>query len=201
MTHYFEAPAGEPGAARTVQLEVGDRELSLQTEAGTFSRRRLDLGTAVLLDSVPPPAPIGQLLDLGCGYGPLALTMAVLSPQATVWGVDVNPRARELCERNASMADLGNVVVRSPEVVPEDVKFATIWSNPPIRAGKQVLHQMLELWLDRLAPEAEAFLVVQRNLGSDSLQRWLNEQGWPAERLASRKGFRILRCRPRIAQR
>jgi 16S rRNA (guanine1207-N2)-methyltransferase len=194
MPHYFENPAEGPDDPRIVVLNVNQRDLRLRTGTGVFSRVRLDPGTSVLLDAVPPPAGEGDLLDLGCGYGPIALTMAVLSPRATVWAVDVNERARELCEQNAAAAGLGNVRVCGPEDVPAGVRFATIWSDPPIRVGKEPLHAMLQHWLGRLAGGGEAFLVVQRHLGSDSLQRWLEEQGWPTSRLGSRKGFRILRC-------
>jgi 16S rRNA (guanine1207-N2)-methyltransferase len=193
MAHYFETPAEGQENPRTVVLNVDERELRLRTEGGVFSLVRLDPGTGVLLDVVPPPAPRGDLLDLGCGYGPIALTMAVLSPEATVWAVDVNERARELCERNAAEAGLSNVRVRHPEEVPEGVRFATIWSNPPIRVGKEPMHEILRLWLGRLAAGGQAFMVVQRHLGSDSLHRWLEKEGWPTSRLASRKGFRILR--------
>jgi 16S rRNA (guanine1207-N2)-methyltransferase len=199
VPHYFETPAGERGEPRSIQLTVDGRTLALETEAGVFSRTRLDPGTSVLLETVPPSPQHGHLLDLGCGYGPIALTMAALAPRATVWAVDVNERARGLCERNAARNRLRNVRVRAPEDVPEDARFAAIWSNPPIRVGKTALHEMLVTWLDRLAPDGEAYLVVQRHLGSDSLQRWLEDRGWPTVRIASRKGFRVLRSRPRGA--
>ena len=193
MTHYFETPAGPSGPLGTVALRVGERELALRTAAGVFAREGLDKGTAVLLDEAPAPPATGDLLDLGCGYGPIALTLAVRSPRATVWAVDVNERARELCAANAEAADLPNVRVVAPEDVPADVRFTAIWSNPPIRIGKQALHALLLQWLPRLADGAPAVMVVQKNLGSDSLQRWLTEQGWPTERLTSRNAFRVLR--------
>lgn len=197
MPQYFETPTGLPEAPRTVELVVGGRRLALRTEAGVFSRARLDPGTAVLLDLVPPPPSGGDVLDLGSGYGPIALTMATLAPKATVWAVEVNERARELCARNAATARLANVRVAAPEEVPAEVRFAAIWSNPPIRVGKDALHDMLRTWLDRLGPDGNAFLVVQRHLGADSLHRWLEEQGWPTERVGSKKGFRVLRSSPR----
>ena len=165
-----------------------------------FSADRLDPGTAILLRKAPLPGPdtTGDLLDLGCGYGPIALTLAVRCPRATVWAVDINERARELCAANAEAAGLTNVRVVAPEDVPEDVRFAAIWSNPPIRIGKQALHELLLQWLPRLADGGVALMVVQKNLGSDSLQRWLTEQGWPTERLTSRNAFRLLRSCPAV---
>jgi 16S rRNA (guanine1207-N2)-methyltransferase len=171
---------------------TGDVYLELDTDSGVFSPSRLDPGTRLLLDSAPPPAPSGDLLDLGCGYGPITCVLASRSPEATVWGVDVNQRALDLTTRNAAKAGLDNVraVVDDDPALPE--QFATIWSNPPIRIGKEALHELLRTWLDRLAPGGQACLVVARNLGADSLQRWLEDQGWPAARLAARSGYRLL---------
>jgi 16S rRNA (guanine1207-N2)-methyltransferase len=147
----------------------------------------------VLLATAPPPPLEGNLLDLGCGYGPIALTMASRAPTATVWAVDVNERALSLCRQNADEAGLANVHVTRPDDVPPDIRFRVIWSNPPIRIGKSALHELLVHSLSRLEDGGEAYLVVQRNLGSDSLQQWLTEQGWPTERVVSRRGFRVLR--------
>ena len=196
MTHYFETPSGPAGPLGSVELRVGGRTLQLQTAAGVFARDGLDKGTSVLLEHAPAPPGRGDLLDLGCGYGPIALTLAVRSPKATVWAVDVNERARELCAANAEAAGLRNV--RVVEAVPDDVRFAAIWSNPPIRIGKQALHALLLEWLPRLADDGVAIMVVQKNLGSDSLQRWLTEQGWPTARLTSRNAFRLLRTVPAV---
>jgi len=198
VAHYFETPSGPAGPLGAVEVEVAGRRLTLRTAAGVFARDGLDKGTAVLLDHAPPPPGRGDLLDLGCGYGPIALTLAVRCPRATVWAVDINERARELCAANAEAAGLTNVRVVAPEDVPEDVRFAAIWSNPPIRIGKQALHELLLQWLPRLAEGGVALMVVQKNLGSDSLQRWLTEQGWPTERLTSRNAFRLLRSCPAV---
>jgi 16S rRNA (guanine1207-N2)-methyltransferase len=197
VTHYFQTPAGDPRDIRALELRAGGRVLTLRTAAGVFSRERVDPGTAVLLEVVPPPPDHGDLLDLGCGYGPIALTMALRSPEATVWAVDVNDLALELCAGNAAAAGLTNVRVARPHDVPPEVRFAALWSNPPIRVGKTVLHDLLSHWLSRLLPDAAAHLVVQRNLGSDSLHRWLDGRGWPTTRAASRAGYRVLRVGPR----
>ena len=145
----------------------------------------------MLLES---PAPAGgvDLLDLGCGYGPIALTLARRAPDATVWAVDVNQRALDLCAANAAANGLTNVRAVKPDMVPPDVRFGGIWSNPPIRIGKRALHDLLLSWLDRLDEDAHAWLVVQKHLGSDSLARWLEETGWSADRRVSRAGYRVL---------
>ncbi len=164
------------------------------TAAGVFSGDRLDVGTAVLLDAVPAPPATGELLDLGCGWGPIAATLALRSPDARVWAVDVNARALSLVERNAELLSLSNIVPSMPERVPADVRFDAIWSNPPIRIGKQQLHELLEAWIPRLVPGATAWLVVQKHLGADSLLRWLQERfaGFDVERADSRKTYRII---------
>ncbi|MEU1391569.1 MULTISPECIES: methyltransferase [unclassified Nonomuraea] len=193
MAHYFsERPetASRPGS---VDLVLPDLHLRLETDRGVFSPDRVDVGTRALLESVPPPPQEGDLLDLGCGYGPIALTMASRAPGATVWAVDVNRRSLELTERNAQAAGLYKVRPVHVDEVPDDVKFRAIWSNPAIRIGKPALHEMLTRWLTRLTPDGVAYLVVQKHLGSDSLQRWLGEQGWQASREASRAAYRILK--------
>jgi 16S rRNA (guanine1207-N2)-methyltransferase len=158
-----------------------------------FSAGRLDPGTRLLLDIAPTPPPAGDLVDLGCGYGPLALVLAARSPGARVWAVDVNQRALDLCAGNAAKAGLSGVRCVTPADPRLPAAVATIWSNPPLRIGKQALHTLLAGWLARLIPDGSAYLVVQRHLGSDSLHRWLDGSGWPVSRLASRAGYRVLK--------
>ena len=190
--YFTERPAAgrRPGSVHVV---LPGLHLELETDSGVFSPSRLDPGTRLLLDAAPQPPAAGNLLDLGCGYGPLALVLAARSPAARVWGIDVNRRALELCARNAERAGLPNVRCTAPHdpAVPDLLRL--IWSNPPIRIGKPALHALLTTWLARLEPAGSAYLVVQRNLGSDSLQRWLEGSGWPAERIAARSGYRVLK--------
>jgi 16S rRNA (guanine1207-N2)-methyltransferase len=190
--HYFSARPGAAHRPGQVRVILPDVYLELATDAGVFSPGRLDPGTRLLLDESPAPPASGELLDLGCGYGPVACVLAARSPRAAVWAVDVNERALELCARNARAAGLGNVrcVLPGDASLPE--RFAGIWSNPPVRIGKEALHALLAGWLARLDPAGLAYLVVGRNLGSDSLHRWLDGQGWPVTRLAARSGYRLL---------
>ncbi|WP_169077696.1 class I SAM-dependent methyltransferase [Microcella alkalica] len=199
--HYFSARPQSEMVIRTLPVTLAGRDVEVVTAGGVFSPGALDVGTRVLLGSVPPPPPGGHLLDLGCGWGPIALTLALESPRATVWAVDVNERALELTRRNASTLGLTNVNAVRPEDVPDDVTFRTIWSNPPIRVGKNELHAMLRGWLPRLADASDAWLVVARNLGADSLQRWIDAEldDLRAQRAATSKGFRVLRVRRRGA--
>ena len=193
--HYFSSKPADDDALRTVTVRLAGRELELLTAGGVFSPAHVDLGTRVLLDHVAEPPPTGHLLDLGTGWGPMALALALESPEATVWAVDVNERALDLVRRNAARLGLVNLNAVLPDDVPDDVEFAAIWSNPPIRIGKAELHALLRRWLPRLGAGATAWLVVQKNLGADSLHRWLADDlgdGWHVERAASSKGFRLL---------
>lgn len=196
--HYFSAAPESAARLRPLTVHLAGQTYDLTTASGVFSSERIDTGTNVLLANTPPPPPGGELLDLGCGWGPIALTMAISSPHATVWAVDVNQRALDLVRRNAATLGLTNVKAVIPQDVPDSVAFTTIWSNPPIRVGKTELHTMLERWLPRLEPGSDAWLVVQRNLGSDSLHRWLQarlERSFTVTRAATSKGFRVLRVK------
>ena len=196
-SHYFDEDPSAPSAPRDVTLLLPDGSLTLATDRGVFGYDRIDAGSKLLLLKAPPPPVAGHLLDLGCGYGPIALTLARRAPGATVWAVDVNERARDLRAANAARNGITNVRVARPDDVPDDVRFGAIWSNPAIRIGKAALHEMLLRWLGRLVPGGEAILVVHKHLGSDSLQTWLTGQAFPPTRLASSAGYRILRVTAR----
>jgi len=198
--HYFTSTPGSDLSLRTIRARLAGAEYELTTAGGVFSPDQVDVGTQVLLANVPTPPPGGNLLDLGCGWGPIALSLALESPRATVWAVDVNERSLDLVRRNAERLGITNINAVLPDDVPDDVRFRTVWSNPPIRVGKNELHNLLERWIPRLELGSDAWLVVQRNLGSDSLHRWM-QAAFPEEygfvRTATSKGYRVLRARRR----
>jgi 16S rRNA (guanine1207-N2)-methyltransferase len=189
---YFSERPTATSSRRTISVRIGDMHVELSTDRGVFAGDRLDPGTETLLRRSPQDVPDGDVVDLGCGYGPIAVVLARRNPRARVWAVDVNERARALCAENARANGAGNVVVVAPDAIPADLAATGLWSNPPIRIGKAALHDLLAGWLVRLAPGAQAHLVVHKHLGSDSLARWLNEQGWPTVRRASHAGYRLL---------
>lgn len=192
--HYFSAAPASVEQRRHVEVELGGRPVRVETAGGVFSPDHVDTGTRVLLREAPAPPTEGTFLDLGCGWGPIALHLGLLAPGATVYAVDVNERALDLTRSNGSAAGLTNLRVARRDEVPPEVRFDLIWSNPPIRVGKAALHDLLGSWLPRLTDAGEAYLVVQKNLGADSLQRWLRESmALPCDRFAVSKGFRILR--------
>lgn len=197
MGQYFESNPAVTSRIQTVELVLPDIWAELTTDRGVFSAERVDPGTKILLSEGPDAVPTDQnLLDIGTGYGPITCALAKRNPNAMVWGVEINQRARELCQANAQANDLDNVTVLAPEEFPGDVQFDRIWSNPPIRIGKQALHDLLLAWLPRLKSTGSAHLVVQKHLGADSLHRWLQQQGFVVQRRSSRKAYRILDVSP-----
>lgn len=193
--HYFSADPTVPFRRVPVRISAWHHELELTSGSGVFAQGRLDPGTAVLLRETEPPAR-GRILDLGCGYGVIGLAIASASTHTQVTGIDVNERAVLLANENASALGLaGRFTATTPDRVSSDVRFDEIWSNPPIRIGKQALHDLLLSWLPRLVDDGRAVMVVGRHLGADSLQRWLTGEGFPTQRVASAKGFRILEAR------
>ncbi|MEZ3159792.1 methyltransferase [Microbacterium sp. BWT-B31] len=196
--HYFSASPASAENLRRIRVVLAGRDVEVTTAGGVFSPDHIDSGTGVLLANTPAPPQSGNFLDLGAGWGPISLTLALQSPHATVWAVDVNERALDLVRRNAEALGLSNVNAVQPNGVPDHVEFRTIRSNPPIRVGKNELHGMLERWIPRLAERSDGWFVVQRNLGSDSLQRWLAatfEHGYSVSRAATGRGFRVIKVR------
>jgi len=190
-THYFDEAPDAPRDPRTVEVVLNDLAFTFTTDRGVFSHGHLDSGTALLLQQAPTPPAIGTLVDVGCGAGPIALTLALRSPAATVLAIDPNSRARELTAANAAASQI-TVTTMHPDDVPADMTVDLIWSNPPIRIGKEALRTLLTEWLHRLSDHGVAILVVNRHLGADSLHRWLESEGWNVSRLGSRSGFRLL---------
>ena len=200
--HYFTASPAVEAEERTHRFSIRGVERTVVTASGVFSADRLDKGTQVLLDHVPDPAQTGTFLDLGCGWGPITLALADAAPGATVLAVDVNERSLALTTRNAETAGLDNVRTSPAEALLTELRESSrtvdlIWSNPPVRIGKEALHALLLDWLALLSDDGEAWLVVLKNLGADSLATWLRDQGWDVSRMASSKGFRVLRVRRR----
>lgn len=194
--HYFVENPQAAARRREIDVELRGRPLTVATDSGVFSAAHLDHATRILLAEAPEPPAGGAALDLGCGWGPIALALAAESPGLDVWAVDVNERALGLTAENAQRHGFDRVRAVQPDAVPEDLRFDVIWSNPPIRIGKAALDELLLGWLPRLAPEGEAWLVVGKNLGADSLQRRLAESlgdGYSVSRAATSKGFRVLR--------
>jgi 16S rRNA G1207 methylase RsmC len=196
--HYFSQEPRSPLKPKTIQIPVAGELVDVTTASGTFSPTQLDFGTEVLIEQMDLAPVSGNLLDLGCGWGPIALNLSKLRPNTKVWAVDVNTRSVELTGANAKSLGISNITALLPEQVPANLRFSGIWSNPPIRIGKKELHELLLLWLPRLETGGEAYLVVQKNLGSDSLQKWLTEElasDFEVSRYTSIKTYRVLKIK------
>lgn len=192
--HYFsELPEGE-FKTKEITIELFDTKYKVVTAGNVFSPDHIDQGTSVLLKQIDEIEPNSTLLDIGCGWGPIALALALASPTSTVYAIDVNQRSLELTRINAEKLGIKNIITSTPEDLPKEIQFDGIWSNPPIRVGKVILHEIMHTWLPRLKSEAEALLVVQKNLGADSLQKWIQEEfkEFSTERIETSKGFRII---------
>ena len=196
--HYFSQEPSSPLKPKSIQIPVAGVLEQVTTASGTFSPQQLDFGTEVLIEQMDLAPDSGNILDLGCGWGPIALNLGKLRPKSKIWAVDVNTRSLELTEANAKNLALDNITAALPEQVPEQIRFSGIWSNPPIRIGKKPLHELLLKWLPRLENGGEAYLVVQKNLGSDSLQAWLTQElasDYQVSRYTSIKTYRVIKVR------
>lgn len=200
--YFSDSPIADDSELQLLELSVRGHDLQMWVTDQVFSGSKLDLGTRQLLSEAPDLPAEGTFLNVGCGWGPIAVTMGLESPAAAVWAVDVNSRALALTERNAEVNGAPNVTaMKADEALAaaqaNRQRFDVIWSNPPIRIGKAALHELLTRWLDLLADDGRAYLVVQKNLGADSLITWLNAQGYQAAKIASKKGYRIIEVAPR----
>lgn len=207
--HYFSAHPSSDDRRELIEVSLRSIPVQVETAAGVFSAHRLDTGTQVLLDHVPGSAAdqaegrtVATCLDLGCGWGPISLALAREYPQARVWALDSNERAVELTQANANRNGLTTIAAGTRQDLEDrygaewtDASFDLIWSNPPIRIGKDPLHNLLMTYLPRLSSNGYAYLVVQKNLGSDSLLSWLSQElgnGFSVRKYSSAKGYRII---------
>lgn len=193
--HYFSEQPQSDGKTHSVEFELEGTPFNLSAAAGTFSSTRLDAGTRILLNQSQYFPTEGTVLDIGCGWGPIAIAIASLRPSTEVLGLDVNARSLELARANAATLALTNFTAVRAEDIPSELKLDGIWSNPPIRVGKIVLHGLMQTWLPRLKPGASAMLVVQKQLGAESFQKWLSEtfSDFTVTRHSIDKGYRVIR--------
>ncbi len=192
--HYFSSEPTTKKAETQISFDVAGSNFTMSGASGTFSATKLDPGTRVLLNHWQLFPRDGNVLDLGCGWGPIGVSIASLNPETKVFCVDVNNRSVDQTLANAKQSKTTNLTAMLAENLPADLTFAAIWSNPPIRIGKAALHELMLKYIPRLEPLGKAYLVVQKNLGSDSLQRWL-EETFPdhsIRRVGTEKTYRVL---------
>lgn len=167
MSHYYSPNPDLPHQVSRIEYNVANRKLSFLTDAGVFSRQKVDFGSNVLIRTLPTLA--GEVLDLGCGYGPIGISLAVMNPRAQITMVDINKRAVALAQENIRTNGVGNArVLESDGFAKLQGKFKTIVSNPPIRTGKKVIYPLFEQSIDYLEPGGSLWLVIQKKQGAPS---------------------------------
>ncbi len=196
--HYYSAKPQSASDRRVFETTLRDVRLRLMSDAGVFSRDGVDYGSRALIEHMEFPAD-AKVLDIGCGYGPIGLVAARLAPQGHVKLIDINERAVELARLNAEANGISNVSFAQSdlyEAVRED-SFDIILSNPPIRAGKAVVHQVFSEAFERLNPGGELWIVIQNKQGAPSARAKLEEIFGEEEvaEVAKDKGFRIYKAK------
>jgi 16S rRNA (guanine1207-N2)-methyltransferase len=193
--HYFSSEPQAEEKSYPIEFEVAGRTIRALGASGTFSANKLDAGTRVLLNLHANFPSQGRVLDLGCGWGPISLALASQSPELEVLAVDVNQRSLAQTEANAASLGLTNISTSLESEITDRQPFDQMWSNPPIRVGKEVLHGLMEKYLPMLVPGGTAWMVIQKQLGAESFQKWLTERfsDFEVERVANDKGYRVLR--------
>lgn len=193
--HYYTNQPTARHDRKFIETVLRGKRLKLATDAGVFSRNEVDYGSRFLIETMNI-AEDARVLDMGCGYGPIGLSAALLAVRGHVVMADVNERALELARENARLNGIGNVrIVQSDlfEQVPEG-PYTVIVSNPPIRAGKQVVHRLFEQSLDFLAEGGELWIVIQKKQGAPSAIARLEQLFSDVQVVDKSKGYRVIRA-------
>ncbi|WP_087975034.1 class I SAM-dependent methyltransferase [Oceanobacillus rekensis] len=194
--HYFSNKPQSKTSPRTWTYQLRGQEYTFTSDVGVFSKNEVDFGSKLLIEHFQEPDISGELLDLGCGYGPIGISLAGSFKDRTVVMADVNERALALAEKNSSGNKLDNTIVIQSDRFSNlgDKSFAAILTNPPIRAGKKVVHQMFEESLGALRPNGELWVVIQKKQGAPSAIKKIEELFENVEVVTKNKGYYILRA-------
>jgi 16S rRNA (guanine1207-N2)-methyltransferase len=197
--HYYTSKPGSSHRYREFAVKLRGVELLLQTDAGVFSKERLDRGTELLIKAIPLEATFQTMLDLGCGYGPIGLVLARLFPAATVYMSDVNERAVELARKNAATNGITKVEIRAGEGFTPFTgeRFDLVATNPPIRAGKQVIYPLIEQAAVFLNPGGWLAAVIMTKQGAKSLEQRMAEVFGNVTEWEKGSGYRVVASQKR----
>ncbi|WP_028781704.1 class I SAM-dependent methyltransferase [Thalassobacillus devorans] len=195
--HYYSNKTNAPSEERTWKYTLRGETLRFTTDNAVFSKKEVDFGSRVLIEAFQAPEVDGSFLDLGCGYGPIGLTLAKTYPGRKIYMVDINERAVELSRKNAEQNEISNVVVEVGDRLKEvrDVNFAAVLTNPPIRAGKKVVHAMFEEAYQSLVDRGELWVVIQKKQGAPSARKKLEELFGEVEVVEKQKRYYIFRAK------
>lgn len=195
MDHYYSSKPSSESHRERIEVDLLGRKFLFETDAGVFSKKRVDFGSEVLMATAENVSfPEGDLLDMGCGYGPIGLYLAKAFPNRQIEMVDINERAILLAKENAKINTIENVEIYASNLFEqvENHQFAGIISNPPIRAGKKVVHQILEEAHDYLMPGGSLLIVIQKKQGAPSARKKMEEVFGNVKRVALEKGYWVL---------
>lgn len=194
--HYYTSNPGTPHQRKLLLVAVGDQNLTLNSDAGVFSKNSLDYGSKVLIEAMDI-AQEDEVLDVGCGYGPIGLIAAKKAKQGHVTMVDINSRAVELAKENATLNKISNVTILESDLfsaLKEEQRFDVVLTNPPIRAGKVVVHAIFEGAFDRLKDGGSLWVVIQKKQGAPSAKAKLESLFNSVEEITKDKGYRIFKA-------
>ncbi|MFZ8102481.1 class I SAM-dependent methyltransferase [Staphylococcus arlettae] len=198
MSHYYDANPEVESDETVFTYSYDNHNLKLTTDTGVFSKGKIDFGSDLLVTTflkANPPGPTKNIIDVGCGYGPIGLMVAKVAPHHQVTMVDVNQRALALAKRNKQKNHIENVeIVESDGLTQvEDATFDFVLTNPPIRAGKTVVHQILTDASSKLKHEGALYVVIQKKQGMPSAKKKMQEVFENVEVVEKSKGYYILR--------
>ncbi|SEI11098.1 16S rRNA m(2)G 1207 methyltransferase [Halobacillus karajensis] len=195
--HYYSKQTKASSEERTWNFELLGHNFTFTTDNAVFSKREVDFGSRLIIESFDEPAIDGDFLDIGCGYGPIGLSLAKNFEDRHVFMVDVNERALGLAEKNAADNHVTNITIKESDRLRGVAghKFASILTNPPIRAGKQVVHSMFEEAKDALLDKGELWVVIQKKQGAPSAKKKLEELFGHADVVDKQKGYYILKAK------
>lgn len=193
--HYYSDKPTARHERKTVKETLRGIPFTFITDAGVFSKAGIDFGSKLLIETMEI-LPNDRVLDVGCGYGPIGLSAAVLAKSGTVTMVDINERAVELAKENARTNRISNVDILQSDLLASvgEREFDCILTNPPIRAGKETVHRIFEQACDRLAPGGRLWIVIQKKQGAPSAFTKLESLFPQVEEVTKDKGYRIFRC-------
>ncbi len=195
--HYYTKDPQSASDIRKLEVMLRQQKLSFFSDSGVFSKGKVDFGTQLLIESIDCLPVNAQILDMGCGYGPVGLTLAKEAPQRHVTLVDNNQRAVELTKRNAELNGIHNVTIKHSYLFDAlgQTSFQAILSNPPIRAGKEVVYSLLEQSFHHLSQRGEMWIVIQKKQGAESAFNKLQTIFPQVQEMAKKKGYRIIRAK------
>lgn len=195
--HYYSKNPQVSSAPKQWKADIRNKNFLFTTDTGVFSKAGIDEGSQLLAETFEAPSIEGDFLEIGCGYGPVALSIASDFPKRIIHMVDVNERALALSETNAQRNNISNVRIYESNGVDqvETKNFAAIITNPPIRAGKQTVFSFYEGACEKLAIGGELWVVIQKKQGAPSTMEYLKKLFGNVETIAKKKGYFILRSK------